>query len=806
MTKYEKYEKNMRQSLFNLTFLVAANILIGQEINGPGILNVRDRVVLGYFIPPPPPEYATPDHVIEQLKVLEIYSDDEHPEFRRLLETYRFIICPSAIHKISPPFPVLSSIEVFTPSFLMDNGYSLGQVLRFASQNNTNVLVNHYLGSISTIDGAGSFLGMELRSDLAEDFRSATMRRNPDLQFSLPARVLEDLQTSHAYASLTEKIRSINLEFNDSLSEERLANLKAQRKTDYEERRTLEREKLQKFQQSQRLVYENHLGEHEQGNWRRTYFNRIRHVLPKERLRLSQTLPLRLWPRSPEWISALEDLIALRTKDHRVAYQDVLQPINGRCPVPDFQTRWKHIYRCYGAFHKKSSGFARFCFICSKWWTSKSDWLNDCQSHIDSCNVPFRCDPVTFRHATACAGYCPAHLGRADLPADERMQQWTDQTAWKRHISECIPNYIKGQEDMNSLSCPHFRCPVVCSSVQALWHHLDDVHSTPKDPARKRKARPYDDQNLEEPVRKIRKFIEVSGKIVMPPRESRCHIPAVDSASLFDSIPSGSPTLCCCSEGDDSQHIGNSLHDCDFAGSPPGCIHSSVAIKTPVSYLESPRSLPLPSPEAFCSAKTPIRLPEPASSIVPIDPMLLSTRTSPEIISEYPSTLEPELEVIPTEMPAESPILTAEFLSTNEGEYLIGCLLGRWGKDLFFLRWQDGSYGWEPRHNILDDDLIEKFETEYQGFQHGVEVLCTRIRNGKVEYRLHWIGRPTSEDWWVPEKEMSPEMIEKHKPQKKGRRGQKRAQEGLENSEKYAIGHFIRHVSFDVSQIMFLFT
>lgn len=65
----------------------------------------------------------------------------------------------------------------------------------------------------------------------------------------------------------------------------------------------------------------------------RTYFNRIHHVLPKERLRLGQTLSLRLWPRSPEWISALEDLIALRTKDYRVAYQDVLQPINGHCPV-----------------------------------------------------------------------------------------------------------------------------------------------------------------------------------------------------------------------------------------------------------------------------------------------------------------------------------------------------------------------------------------------------------------------------------------------------------------------------------------
>lgn len=154
--------------------------------------------------------------------------------------------------------------------------------------------------------------------------------------------------------------------------------------------------------------------------------------------------------------------------------------------------------------------------------------------------------------------------------------------------------------------------------------------------------------------------------------------------------------------------------------------------------------------------------------------MLLSTHTSPKIITEYPSMLGPELEVVPTEMPAESPKVTGKFSSVNEGEYFIDRLLGRWGKDLFFLRWQDGSHGWEPRHNILDDDLIENFEVTYQGFQHGVEVLRTRIRNGKVEYRLHWIGRPTSEDWWVPEKEMSPEMIEKHKPQKKGRRRRKR--------------------------------
>ncbi|KAL6353104.1 hypothetical protein LRP88_13592 [Fusarium phalaenopsidis] len=77
-----------------------------------------------------------------------------------------------------------------------DNGYSLGQVLKFASQNDTHVLVNHYLGNASTVDGAASFLGMELRADLAEDFRSASARRNPDLRFSLPCKVADELRSS----------------------------------------------------------------------------------------------------------------------------------------------------------------------------------------------------------------------------------------------------------------------------------------------------------------------------------------------------------------------------------------------------------------------------------------------------------------------------------------------------------------------------------------------------------------------------------------------------------------------------------
>jgi hypothetical protein len=53
-----------------------------------------------------------------------------------------------------------------------------------------------------------------------------------------------------------------------------------------------------------------------------------------ERDRLSRTLTLLAPLRSEEGISALRNLIALRTNDSRVAYQEVLQLIKGRCLIP----------------------------------------------------------------------------------------------------------------------------------------------------------------------------------------------------------------------------------------------------------------------------------------------------------------------------------------------------------------------------------------------------------------------------------------------------------------------------------------
>jgi hypothetical protein len=116
----------------------------------------------------------------------------------------------------------------------------------------------------------------------------------------------------------------------------------------------------------------------------------------------------------------------------------------------------------------------------------------------------------------------------------------------------------------------------------------------------------------------------------------------------------------------------------------------------------------------------------------------------------------------------------SQMLGTAQQEhYTFDRLLGRWAKNTFLIRWLDGSRTWEPRENILDTERLEKFETHYAGWcSEAVKVLSTRKRKGKVEYRVHFVDRPDSEDWWISEKDMSPELVRKHKPN--GKRNLKR--------------------------------
>ena len=88
------------------------------------------------------------------------------------------------------------------------------------------------------------------------------------------------------------------------------------------------------YRRTQRRVHTTQCEVDDQGEWHRSYFDRVVRRMVPERDRLARTLPIAAPLRSPEGISALQDLIALRTNDSRVAYQEALRPIGGCCPVP----------------------------------------------------------------------------------------------------------------------------------------------------------------------------------------------------------------------------------------------------------------------------------------------------------------------------------------------------------------------------------------------------------------------------------------------------------------------------------------
>jgi hypothetical protein len=47
---------------------------------------------------------------------------------------------------------------------------------------------------MNTVDGTTSYLGIDIRNDLTEDFRSATIRWNNDLPLELPAKGKAELE------------------------------------------------------------------------------------------------------------------------------------------------------------------------------------------------------------------------------------------------------------------------------------------------------------------------------------------------------------------------------------------------------------------------------------------------------------------------------------------------------------------------------------------------------------------------------------------------------------------------------------
>ncbi|KAI0398632.1 hypothetical protein F4802DRAFT_603941 [Xylaria palmicola] len=68
----------------------------------------------------------------------------------------------------------------------------------------------HYLLDLSTVDGTAYFLGLVPRGDLTEDFRSASMRRDPDLLFALPAGSKQAILARADYVAPTTLIDELD--------------------------------------------------------------------------------------------------------------------------------------------------------------------------------------------------------------------------------------------------------------------------------------------------------------------------------------------------------------------------------------------------------------------------------------------------------------------------------------------------------------------------------------------------------------------------------------------------------------------
>lgn len=194
---------------------------------------------------------------------------------------------------------------------------------------------------------------MRPRTDLATNFRSATMRWNPDLMQSLSSKQKQEVRESEPYLSISEQIKHVSRQISDIQKTtdpcpqlaQQLSDLDNERGRLYRERNRLLDTKLKDVQRNQKICYD---GDSRTRAGARE-LHRIRHMLPQERLDLAELMPIKAPSRSAEWIAALHNLVALRTADTSVAYQPGLRPEGGHCKyccksmdeyVPSFLQQW----------------------------------------------------------------------------------------------------------------------------------------------------------------------------------------------------------------------------------------------------------------------------------------------------------------------------------------------------------------------------------------------------------------------------------------------------------------------------------
>jgi hypothetical protein len=167
---------------------------------------------------------------------------------------------------------------------------------------------------------------------------------------------------------------------------------------------------------------------------------------------------------------------------------------------------------------------------------------------------------------------------------------------------------------------------------------------------------------------------------------------------------------------------------------------------------------------------------------IAIDPMLLPKHPT-DLEVQTPSTISSSFEADGCghqEGGAEILGKATEHELAHDNQYFVNRLLGKWrhrGKVWFYLRWNDGSYGFEEEVDI-NEDLRKDFETKaFMGFHEGAHVKRVRVRNGKTSYLTGFLG--CMEEWELPEQALHPDLVAGHKPTKKckgkSKRGRRRS-------------------------------
>ncbi|KID81630.1 Ankyrin repeat protein [Metarhizium guizhouense ARSEF 977] len=82
--------------------------------------------------------------------------------------------------------------------------------------------------------------------------------------------------------------------------------------------------------------------------------------------------------------------------------------------------------------------------------------------------------------------------------------------------------------------------------------------------------------------------------------------------------------------------------------------------------------------------------------------------------------------------------------------YRVDCLLARWRRHTFLVKWSDATTTWEPRKHIMDEGMLNSFEASWRGFDAGLDVLKARQRAGRRQHLLRWHGRPSKCDSLPP--------------------------------------------------------